>query len=77
MDIYVRGEYRYCRKVESVIRPHEGDFNIPVLNTYYPKERFSGGGGGDMPDQYPAKVKECERTNTTTLDGLFPRGLPR
>jgi len=77
VDIYVRGEYRYSREVESVIRTHEGDFNIPVLNTYYPQERFSGGGGGDVPDQYSTKVKECERTNAAALDGLFTRMLPR
>lgn len=51
MNVYIRGEYRYSREVESVIRTLEGDFNISVLDTYYPQERFPGGGGGDVPNQ--------------------------
>jgi len=70
VDVYVRREYRYSREVEGVIRIHEGDFNISVLNTYYPQERFPRGGGSDVPNQYPTKVKEYERTDTATLDGL-------
>ena len=71
VDVYVRGEYRYSREVESVIRTHEGDFDVSVLDTYYPQERLPGWSGGDVPNQYPTKVKEYERTNTATLDGLL------
>ena len=75
VNVYVRSEHRYRREVEGVIRILEGDFNISILNTYYPQERFSGGSGGNVSDQYPAKVEEYERTDTAALDDLFRRAV--
>ena len=75
VDVYVHSEdrCRYLRKVESVNRVLERDFDISVLNLYYPQEGFSAGSGGDMTHQYPAKVEEYKRTNTAALDGLYHR----
>ena len=71
--VYVRGEHRnrYWRKVESMNRVLEGDFDVTALNLHYPQEGFSAGSGGDVTNQYPAKVEEYERTNAAALDSLY------
>lgn len=70
VNVYVRGEYRYRWEMERVACVLERDFDIPVFNIYYPQEGFSGGGGGDVTDEYPTKVEEYERTDTAALDCL-------
>jgi hypothetical protein len=48
VNVYVRSEQSYSWEVESATRILEGNFNVSVLNIYYPEERFSVGGGGDV-----------------------------
>ena len=73
VDVYVRCEHGYKWEVESVVCILEGNLDVPVLDSYYSQERFAEGGGSDMPDQYPTKVEEYERTDTAALDGLIRR----
>lgn len=73
VNVDVCCEYRDRWEMESMIRILEGDFDISVLNVYHPQEGFSRGRVGNVTNQYSTKVEEYERTDTATLDCLYPK----